>query len=199
MNAPTMVAQYPATAGPSRYQAPLPPPPTAPLAPIRTDASIESGSWSPLSPRSQNHVAAPPPLNMNQPQPLPQSRPQQYARELLAEPESPTTRNPLMDLMDTEKVYVEQLTFVIRVRSLHVCGLSLVLTRVQRVAAAWSRRDLPPPKLDAMFRAVEAVYRANRSFGAVSCISWPRQADLEPHGPMLTPAAIEGYRNESPK
>lgn len=117
MNAPTMVAQYQATAGPSRYQAPLPPPPTAPLAPIRTDPSIQSGSssWSPLSPRSPNHVAPPPPLNMNMPQP--QSRPQQHARELPAEPESPSTRNPLTDLMDTEKVYVEQLTFVIRVRT----------------------------------------------------------------------------------
>lgn len=127
MNAPTMVAQYQATAGPSRYQAPLPPPPTAPLAPIRTDPSIQSGTWSPLSSRSPNHVAPPPPLNMNPPQT--QSRPQQYARELPAEPESPSTRNPLTDLMDTEKVYVEQLTFVIRVRLPHVCGPSSVLTR----------------------------------------------------------------------
>lgn len=124
MNAPTMVAQYQATAGPSRYQAPLPPPPTAPLAPIRTDPSIQSGSWSPLSPRSQNHVAAPPPpLAMNQSEPHAHShshsqpRPPQHARPLPAEPESPSMRNPLTDLMDTEKVYVEQLTFVIRVSS----------------------------------------------------------------------------------
>jgi hypothetical protein len=41
---------------------------------------------------------------------------------------------------------------------------------VQRVAAAWSRKDLPPQKLDAMFRCVEAVYRANRSFGVVSLV-----------------------------
>ncbi|KAL1409909.1 hypothetical protein Q8F55_003908 [Vanrija albida] len=61
--------------------------------------------------------------------------------------ESQAKRNPLDDLVETEKVYVEQLTLVIR-----------------RVAAAWSRRNLPPPKLDAMFRCIEAVYRANRAF-----------------------------------
>ncbi|WVQ97824.1 hypothetical protein IAU59_004939 [Kwoniella sp. CBS 9459] len=57
-------------------------------------------------------------------------------------------RNPLVDLIDSEKSYVEQLSLVIR-----------------RVAAAWSRKDFPPPRLDQMFRCVEAVYRANRSFG----------------------------------
>ncbi|KAL7424381.1 hypothetical protein Q5752_000063 [Cryptotrichosporon argae] len=57
-------------------------------------------------------------------------------------------RNPLVDLIDTERVYVEQLGLIIR-----------------RVAGAWSRKDFPPPKLDAMFRCVEAVYRANRAFG----------------------------------
>lgn len=54
--------------------------------------------------------------------------------------------NPLNDLIDTEKQYVEQLTGVIR-----------------KVAAAWSRSNLPPPDLDVMFRSIEAVYRANRS------------------------------------
>ncbi|KAK8846747.1 hypothetical protein IAR55_005834 [Kwoniella newhampshirensis] len=57
-------------------------------------------------------------------------------------------RNPLVDLIDSEKTYVEQLGLVIR-----------------RVAAAWSRKDFPPPRLDTMFRCVEAVYRANRGFG----------------------------------
>ncbi|WVQ84007.1 hypothetical protein IAT38_006152 [Cryptococcus sp. DSM 104549] len=57
-------------------------------------------------------------------------------------------RNPLVDLMDSEKTYVEQLGLVIR-----------------RVAGAWSRKDFPPPKLDTMFRCVEGVYRANRGFG----------------------------------
>ncbi|KAF4572827.1 DH domain-containing protein [Pleurotus pulmonarius] len=54
--------------------------------------------------------------------------------------------NPLTDLIETEKVYVELLTGIIR-----------------KVAAAWSRSNLPPPDLDAMFRSIESVYKANRS------------------------------------
>ncbi|TCD61430.1 hypothetical protein EIP91_008444 [Steccherinum ochraceum] len=58
----------------------------------------------------------------------------------------PKKVNPLTDLVETEKVYVDLLTGVIR-----------------KVAAAWSRSNLPPPELDSMFRSVEGVYRANRS------------------------------------
>ncbi|THG98382.1 hypothetical protein EW026_g3805 [Hermanssonia centrifuga] len=54
--------------------------------------------------------------------------------------------NPLTDLIETEKVYVDLLTGIIR-----------------KVAAAWSRSNLPPPELDTMFRSVESVYKANRS------------------------------------
>ncbi|RDB29146.1 hypothetical protein Hypma_015433 [Hypsizygus marmoreus] len=54
--------------------------------------------------------------------------------------------NPLNDLVDSEKAYVDQLTGIIR-----------------KVAAAWSRSNLPPPDLDAMFRSIEAVYKANRA------------------------------------
>ncbi|KAJ7225440.1 hypothetical protein GGX14DRAFT_349184 [Mycena pura] len=54
--------------------------------------------------------------------------------------------NPLTDLIDTEKSYVDQLTGIIR-----------------KVAAAWSRSNLPPPELDTIFRGIEAVYKANRS------------------------------------
>ncbi|KAK0465075.1 uncharacterized protein EV420DRAFT_1512742 [Desarmillaria tabescens] len=62
-------------------------------------------------------------------------------------PESkPKRSNPLTDLVDTEKNYVEQLTGIIR-----------------KVAAAWSRSNLPPPELDTMFRSIEGVYKANRS------------------------------------
>ncbi|KAK0198362.1 hypothetical protein F5146DRAFT_1019376 [Armillaria mellea] len=62
-------------------------------------------------------------------------------------PESkPKRTNPLTDLVDTEKNYVEQLTGIIR-----------------KVAAAWSRTNLPPPELDTMFRSIEGVYKANRS------------------------------------
>ncbi|TDL28493.1 hypothetical protein BD410DRAFT_781007 [Rickenella mellea] len=55
--------------------------------------------------------------------------------------------NPLVDLIETEKVYVDRLSGVIR-----------------KVAAAWSRANLPPAELDTMFRGVEAIYKANRSF-----------------------------------
>ncbi|KII93560.1 hypothetical protein PLICRDRAFT_49601 [Plicaturopsis crispa FD-325 SS-3] len=58
----------------------------------------------------------------------------------------PKKSNPLIDLVETEKQYVDQLTGVIR-----------------KVAAAWSRSNLPPPELDTMFRSIESVYKANRS------------------------------------
>lgn len=58
----------------------------------------------------------------------------------------PKKSNPLTDLIDTEKAYVEQLTGIIR-----------------KVAAAWSRSNLPPPELDSMFRCIESIYKANRN------------------------------------
>ncbi|GAA6043479.1 hypothetical protein JCM8097_000730 [Rhodosporidiobolus ruineniae] len=54
--------------------------------------------------------------------------------------------NPLEDLIATETQYVEDLGMVIK-----------------RVAAAWSRSNFPPPALDSMFRAIEAVYRINKT------------------------------------
>ncbi|KAJ3741920.1 hypothetical protein DFH05DRAFT_1503204 [Lentinula detonsa] len=44
--------------------------------------------------------------------------------------------NPLNDLIDTERAYIDHLTAVI-----------------WKVAAAWSRSNLPPPELDTMFRS----------------------------------------------
>ncbi len=52
-----------------------------------------------------------------------------------------------MDLLETEAAYVSELSKIIK-----------------KVAAAWSRSNFPPPELDAMFRNIEAIYRANRSF-----------------------------------
>lgn len=43
-----------------------------------------------------------------------------------------------------------------------------MLTVQKRVAAAWSRTNFPPAALDTMFRAVEAVYRINKTLLAVS-------------------------------
>ncbi|BGP16734.1 hypothetical protein JCM10213v2_004736 [Rhodosporidiobolus nylandii] len=54
--------------------------------------------------------------------------------------------NPLVQLIETEQQYVDDLGVVIK-----------------RVAAAWSRSNFPPPALDTMFRAVEAVYRINKT------------------------------------
>jgi hypothetical protein len=86
-------------------------------------------------------------------------------------------RNPLVDLMDSERLYVEQLALVIRVSREGACMAGLMLM-LQRVAAAWSRKDFPPPRLDGMFRCVEAVYRANRAFGNVSLLSRLREMSL---------------------
>ncbi|CDW97952.1 hypothetical protein [Sporisorium scitamineum] len=55
--------------------------------------------------------------------------------------------NPLVDLLETEGAYVSELSKIIK-----------------KVAAAWSRSNFPPPELDNMFRNIEAIYRANRSF-----------------------------------
>ncbi|KAF8807492.1 hypothetical protein BYT27DRAFT_7138428 [Phlegmacium glaucopus] len=57
----------------------------------------------------------------------------------------PKRVNPLTDLVDSEKAFVDQLTGIIR-----------------KVAAAWSRSNLPPPELDTMFRSIEGIYKANR-------------------------------------
>ncbi|KDR85085.1 hypothetical protein GALMADRAFT_233698 [Galerina marginata CBS 339.88] len=61
----------------------------------------------------------------------------------------PKRANPLTDLVDTEKAFVDQLTGIIR-----------------KVAAAWSRSNLPPPELDSMFRSIEGIYKANRGLHA---------------------------------
>ncbi|WFD44920.1 hypothetical protein MPSI1_003594 [Malassezia psittaci] len=55
--------------------------------------------------------------------------------------------NPLSELITTEGRYVTELSMIIR-----------------RVAGAWSPSNFPPSELDAMFRAVESVYRTNNHF-----------------------------------
>ncbi|KAF9056258.1 hypothetical protein BJ165DRAFT_1398974 [Panaeolus papilionaceus] len=57
--------------------------------------------------------------------------------------------NPLTDLVDSEKIFVDLLTGIIR-----------------KVAGAWSRSNLPPPELDSMFRTIEGIYKANRGLYA---------------------------------
>ena len=55
--------------------------------------------------------------------------------------------NPLSELITTEVRYVAELSMIIR-----------------RVAGAWSPANFPPPELDAMFRAIEVVFRTNNTF-----------------------------------
>ncbi|RDX52042.1 hypothetical protein OH76DRAFT_1481112 [Lentinus brumalis] len=108
-----------------------PPPPHKPLAPIDVKASLAASDLSlgsaPLTPLTPAPGVLPP------------------------VPASPSAdgkgkkANPLTDLIETEKVYVDLLTGIIR-----------------KVAAAWSRSNLPPPELDTMFRSVEGIYKANR-------------------------------------
>ncbi|KAF5390189.1 hypothetical protein D9757_002844 [Collybiopsis confluens] len=64
--------------------------------------------------------------------------------------------NPLNDLIETERAYVDQLTGIIR-----------------KVAAAWSRSNLPPSELDTMFRSIEGVYKANRSLLTIDDLESP--------------------------
>ncbi|KAI0756608.1 hypothetical protein C8Q80DRAFT_1264647 [Daedaleopsis nitida] len=109
----------------------LPPPPPHKPSPIDIKASLGATDMSlgfaPLTPVSPNAGALPP------------------------SPSSPAAdgkakkSNPLTDLIDSEKVYVESLTGIIR-----------------KVAAAWSRSNLPPQELDTMFRCIESIYKANR-------------------------------------
>jgi hypothetical protein len=81
----------------------------------------------------------------------------------------PKKSNPLNDLIDTEKTYVEQLTGIIRVRS-NLNFASRSHWFIQKVAAAWSRSNLPPADLDVMFRSIEGVYKANRGLHSVSLL-----------------------------
>ncbi|KAF5374953.1 hypothetical protein D9758_000190 [Tetrapyrgos nigripes] len=101
---------------------PQPPPKFAP-------SSRASPSLPPLTPSAPS---SPPQSPAVQPTPSDASKPKKS--------------NPLNDLIDTERSYVDQLTGVIR-----------------KVAAAWSRSNLPPTELDTMFRSIESVYKANRS------------------------------------
>ncbi|KAH7883661.1 hypothetical protein F5I97DRAFT_1562730 [Phlebopus sp. FC_14] len=97
----------------------LPPIPTMPSLGV----DIPQGPMAPVSP------TGPPDSSASLPSPVEKTRKFSH----------------LVDLIESEKSYVDLLTGVIR-----------------KVAAAWSRSNLPPPELDVMFRSVEAVYKANR-------------------------------------
>ncbi|GAA5983766.1 hypothetical protein JCM10908_005916 [Rhodotorula pacifica] len=76
--------------------------------------------------------------------------------------------NPLEDLIATETVYVQDLGVIIK-----------------RVAAAWSRTNFPPPQLDSMFRAIEAVYRINKALLAKLLEIGPNPSSPKALGDLL--------------
>ncbi|GJJ09515.1 hypothetical protein Clacol_003738 [Clathrus columnatus] len=69
--------------------------------------------------------------------------------------------NPLVDLVETEETYVTMLSAIIR-----------------RVAAAWSKTNFPPKELDAMFRGIESIFKANRRL-----LSQLKEIDQNPSNP----------------
>ncbi|GAA5894598.1 hypothetical protein JCM5296_002899 [Sporobolomyces johnsonii] len=98
-------------------------------------AALASAVPSSFAPVHENVLPSPPPSATSSSNPM---RPSAAA--------AGKKPNPLEDLITTETLYVEDLGVVIK-----------------RVAAAWSRSNFPPPALDTMFRAVEAVYRINKT------------------------------------
>ncbi|OJA10815.1 hypothetical protein AZE42_00266 [Rhizopogon vesiculosus] len=122
---------------------PPPPPPKNPSPVLVLDTHSNDGPQLPPIPTMSS-------LGFDLPQsPASPVGPAASSMSLLS-PASPTEKtkkpSPLTDLIESEKIYVEYLTGIIR-----------------RVAAAWSRSNLPPPELDVMFRSVESVYKANRA------------------------------------
>ncbi|KAJ6610077.1 hypothetical protein B0H10DRAFT_2294124 [Mycena sp. CBHHK59/15] len=127
----------------------------AKLPPVPPDAHDHDDHG--LPPPPPKTVASGPPLPLDLHSSPSLLRPPMDASLTPLSPTSPTSpdssieakqrrANPLTDLIDTEKSYVDQLTGIIR-----------------KVAAAWSRSNLPPPELDTIFRSIEGVYKANRS------------------------------------
>ncbi|THV04850.1 hypothetical protein K435DRAFT_961582 [Dendrothele bispora CBS 962.96] len=110
-----------------------------PLPPLEDDAPRDSTPPPPPKFSTSSPLASPS-LPAASP-PVPSS-----PRSIPSDSSKPKKTNPLNDLIDTERSYVDQLTGIIR-----------------KVAAAWSRSNLPPAELDAMFRSIETVYKANRS------------------------------------
>ncbi|OWZ58492.1 hypothetical protein C368_00657 [Cryptococcus neoformans 125.91] len=151
-----MAAPYHTVPGPSHniFPAPIPSqflPPHSGLATASPaySPSVEQEQWPQAYVVSSN-VASPVVGSMPMPGPRisRSSASGSSGLSVMMEEQEARRRNPLVELMESEKLYAEQLGLIIR-----------------RAAGAWSRKDFPPPKLDSMFRSVEAVYRANRGFG----------------------------------
>ncbi|CAE6506753.1 unnamed protein product [Rhizoctonia solani] len=112
----------------------------------------------PPPPPKHLDVGYPSSPSSHQPPPSPGGRSEGKAKKV----------NPLVDLIDTEKVYIDQLSSIIR-----------------KVAAAWSRSNFPPKELDSLFRGVEAVYKANRSLNTKLKEIGPNPSDPKALGDLL--------------
>ncbi|KAG8811887.1 hypothetical protein FRC19_003512 [Serendipita sp. 401] len=88
-----------------------------------------------------------PQSNGTPPLPGPSSRPASPPQSPAIQGGNSRPRNPLTDLIDSEEQFVSLMSAIIR-----------------KVASAWSRSNFPPPELDRMFRAIEAVFKASRTF-----------------------------------
>ncbi|KAG8782987.1 hypothetical protein FRC15_005959 [Serendipita sp. 397] len=88
-----------------------------------------------------------PQSNGTPPLPGPSSRPASPPQSPAIHGGNSRPRNPLTDLIDSEEQFVSLMSAIIR-----------------KVASAWSRSNFPPPELDRMFRAIEAVFKASRTF-----------------------------------
>ncbi|KAL8279588.1 hypothetical protein RQP46_008150 [Phenoliferia psychrophenolica] len=110
-----------------------------------------------------------PPVPFEEPPPLPPLplQPLASASQGLGSA-SASKRNPLVDLLETERLYVEDLGVIIK-----------------KCAGAWSRSRFPPPELDAMFRAIEAVYRTDKGLLAKLTEIGPNPASPKALGDVL--------------
>lgn len=151
-----MAAPYHTVSDPSHnfFPAPIP----SHFLPTRSGSATTFPTYSPSvdqGPWPQAHVAPTVvglpvmgPMSMPGPRISRSSASGSSGSGVMIEEQEAQRRNPLVDLMESEKLYAEQLGLIIR-----------------RAAGAWSRKNFPPAKLDSMFRSVEAVYRANKGFG----------------------------------
>ncbi|KLO20261.1 hypothetical protein SCHPADRAFT_934853 [Schizopora paradoxa] len=136
----------------TRDDLPLPPPPPPPK--INCDIP-EGGDLSPDQTLSAARSVPPSPFRealgipeISSPPESPSFASSSHSpspQSLSAVDARPKKANPFVDLLETEKTYVDTLSGIIR-----------------KVASAWSRSNLPPSQLDSMFRSIEAIFKANR-------------------------------------
>ncbi|CAG8511332.1 1436_t:CDS:2, partial [Racocetra persica] len=86
--------------------------------------------------------------------------------------------NPLIDLIETEKKYISDLRCLLK-----------------RVTSCWSSKDLPPPELDALFLAIEDIYKQNKQFHSKLAKLGTSLQSAEEFGNTLVNEMEEPYTN----